>query len=543
LPDAIVVGAGPNGLVAANMLVDQGWQVLLIEAQDEPGGAVKSAEVAEAGFTTDLFSGFYPLAAVSPHIRALGLEDWGLEWASSPVVVSHQHIDGRTAAIHEDLDATCESLERFAPGDGERWRTLYGEWSRVEQAMVDALFEPFPPVLPALRLAGALGKDLLRFARLGVVPVRRFAEERFEGEGGGWLMAGNALHADLTPDMAGSTLFGLVMSGLGQSFGFPFPRGGAGKLTDALVARFEAGGGRLLCGQRVDTIEVASGRATGVRLEDGRSVFARRAVLADVSAISLYEKMLPPGLIPERLREDMEHFQLDNGTFKVNWALKGPVPWIGEESRRAATVHLAGGIDELSGTTAELVSRLIPSKPFLIFGQYSMADQTRAPEGCESAWAYTHVPQDPAGDAGGRLTGAWNESEARVFADRMEARIEQAAPGFRELIRSRQIQTPLDLEAADSNLVGGALNGGTAQIHQQLVFRPTPGMAGPSTPVSRLYLASASAHPGGGVHGGPGANAAKAALNGYRRRRALGIGGAALVGSAAGALATRLIRS
>jgi phytoene dehydrogenase-like protein len=524
------------------MLVDRGWDVLVIEAREEPGGAVRSGQVTEAGFVTDLFSAFYPLAAASPHIHELALENWGLEWASSPVVVSHQHIDGRTAAIHEDIDATCESLERFSPGDGDRWRELHLEWSRVEQPMVDALFTPFPPVVPAARLAGALRGDLLRFARAGLMPVRRFAEERFNGEGAGWLMAGNALHADLTPDMAGSALFGLMMSGLGQTFGFPFPRGGAGRLTEALVARFEAAGGRLLCGSRVDRIELASGRAIGVRIEDGSLIPARKAVLADVIATTLYGEMLPPSAIPERLAEDLEHFQLDNGTFKVNWALDGPIPWVGEESRRAATVHLAGGIDELSETTAELVRGMIPSKPFLILGQYSMADQTRAPEGCESAWAYTHVPQDPAGDAAGRLTGSWSDSEGREFAERMEARIEQVAPGFRKLIRSRRIQTPLDLEAANSNLVGGAINGGTAQIHQQLVFRPTPGMAGPATPVANLYLASASAHPGGGVHGGPGANAAKAALNAHRRRRVGRIAGAAIAGSAAGVLATRRLR-
>jgi phytoene dehydrogenase-like protein len=530
-------------LVAANMLLDQGWDVVLVEAQDRPGGAVKSGEVTEPGFTTDLFSGFYPLAAASPHIRALGLEDWGLEWASSPVVVAHQHPDGRTAAIHEDIDGTCESLEKFAPGDGDRWREVYGEWAEVQPHIIDALFTPFPPVLPAGRLALSLRRDLLRFARLGLVPVRRFAEERFRGEGGGWLLGGNALHADLTPDMAGSTLFGLVLCGLGQTLGFPFPRGGAQRLTDALVSRFEAGGGRLVCGSRVARIEVEAGRATGVHLEDGTTLSARRAVLADVIATRLYGEMLPESAVPQRLAADMENFQLDNSTFKVNWALDGPIPWVGEESRRAATIHLAGGIDELSDTTAELVRGQIPSKPFLILGQYSMADPGRAPEGCESAWAYTHTPQDPAGDAGGELTGRWDEAEGLAFAERMEARIEEAAPGFRKLIRSRCIQTPLDLEAANANLVGGALNGGTAQIHQQLVLRPSPGMSGPATPVRNLYLASSSAHPGGGVHGGPGANAARAAVGSVRRRRAAMLAGAALAGSAAGALATRRIRS
>ncbi|MCU0254156.1 MAG: NAD(P)/FAD-dependent oxidoreductase, partial [Acidobacteria bacterium] len=454
-----------------------------------------------------------------------------------------QHPDGHTAAIHEDIEGTCESLEKFAPGDGDRWREVYEEWARVQPHMMDALFTPFPPVLPAARLALSLRGDLLRFARIGLVPVRRFAEERFRGEGGGWLLGGNALHTDLTPDMAGSALFGLLLCGLGQTLGFPFPKGGAQRLTDALVSRFEAGGGRLVCGSRVERIEVQSGRATGVHLEDGTTLSARRAVLADVIATRLYGEMLPESAVTPRLATDMENFQLDNSTFKVNWALDGPIPWVGEESRRAATIHLAGGMDELSDTAAELVRGQIPSKPFLILGQYSMADPGRAPEGCESAWAYTHTPQDPTGDAGGELTGTWDEAEGRAFAERMEARIEEAAPGFRKLIRARNIQTPVDLEAANANLVGGALNGGTAQIQQQLVLRPAPGLAGPSTPVRNLYLASSSAHPGGGVHGGPGANAARAAVGSARRRRTALLTGAAVAGSAAGALATRRIRS
>ncbi len=540
--DAIVIGAGPNGLVAANLLADEGWTVLVLEATDEPGGAVRSAEVTEPGFVTDLYSAFYPLGVASPWIRAMKLEEWGLDWVRTPVVVAHQHPDGRSAALHEDIAKTCESLERFAPGDGDRWRRLYGEWEAVEAAFLDALFTPFPPIRPALKLLGTLRGDLLRFARIGLVPVRRFAEERFQGEGGGWLMAGNALHADLTPDMAGSSLYGLVLVGLGQTLGFPFPRGGAGKLTDALVARLADRGVEIRTGTPVAGIGVEGGRATGVRLEDGSHIEAGRAVLADVIATRLYGEMLPEGLVPEKLEEDLEDFQLDSSTFKVNWALDGPVPWVSEESRQAGTVHVAGGMDELSESSAQLVRRLIPADPFLVVGQYSIADPSRAPEGCESAWAYTHVPQEIEGDAAGELTGDWSGADAERFADRMEDRLETVAPGFRDLIRSRHIQTPLDLERGNPSLVGGAINGGTAQIHQQLVFRPTPGMAGPGTPVKDLYLASASAHPGGGVHGGPGTNAARAAINARRftRARVVAATGAAI---GIGAAMLRTVRS
>jgi phytoene dehydrogenase-like protein len=535
--DAVVVGAGQNGLVAANMLADRGWDVLVLEAEDTPGGAVRSAEVTAPGFVSDLYSAFHPLAAVSPWMRALELEHHGLEWARMPAAVAHVHGDGRCALLSNDIEETCASLERFAPGDGDRWREVIGDWERAGGPFLDALFTPFPPIAAGARLARALGGDLLRFARWGVVPVRRIAEERFRGEGGGWLLAGNALHADLTPDMAGSALFGLVLCGVGQQLGFPFPRGGAGRLTDALVSRLESAGGELRCGHLVEAVEVRDGRATGVRCADGTTVEAKRAVLADVSAPALYEQLLAPEHVPAGLRRDLERFQWDSSTVKVEWALDGPIPWTAPDASRAGTIHVADGMDELTASSGELVRNLIPANPFLIVGQYAAADPTRAPAGCECAWAYTHVPQKVEGDAGGELSGDWEGGDGDRFADRIEQRIERVAPGFRELIRARYVQTPLTLERANRNLVGGAINGGTAQIHQQLVFRPTPGLGRPETPVRHLYLASSSAHPGGGVHGGPGANAAQAAA-----------GASAITGSlvhavgAASARAARLLR-
>ncbi len=535
--DAVVIGSGPNGLVAANMLADRGWDVVVLEAADTPGGAVRSAEVTAPGFVSDLYSAFYPLAAASPWIQALELERHGLEWTRMPAAVAHVHGDGRCALLSNEIDETCASLERFASGDGDRWRDVIADWQRAGGPFLDALFTPFPPIAPAARLARALGGDLIRFARWGLAPVRRVAEERFRGEGGGWLLAGNALHADLTPDMAGSALFGLVLCGVGQQLGFPFPRGGAGRLTDALVARLEAAGGELRCGPRVEAIDVRDGRARGVRCADGTAIEAKRAVLADVSAPALYGSLLAPEHVPAGLRRDLDRFQWDNGTVKVEWALDAPIPWAARDARRAGTVHVADGIDELTASTGELLRNLIPADPFLVVGQYAAADPTRAPAGCECAWAYTHVPQKVEGDGAGELAGDWEGGDGDRFADRIERRMERVAPGFRELIRARYVQTPPALERANPNLVGGALNGGTAQIHQQLVLRPTPGLGRSETPVRHLYLASSSAHPGGGVHGGPGANAAQAAA-----------GGAAVAGSliraagAVGARAGRLIR-
>ena len=521
MPDAVVVGAGQNGLMAANLLADRGWEVTVLEEAAEPGGAVRSGELVEPGFTNDLFSAFYPFAAASPHYRRLELENHGLRWLRSDTVVAHPSRDGTCPAIALDIDATATSLDEFAAGDGDAWRRLYELWERVRPGALGAFFTPMPPVRPLLRLAHELGPDeLLRFVRFSLLPVRRMGEETFSGDGGPRLLAGNALHADVSPEMPLSGVFGWVLCSLGQQHGFPVPEGGAGQLTAALVRRLEANGGRVLCGQRAERIECRGGRAVAVRTADTRHE-ARRAVVADVGPPSLYRDLLAGEPLPGRLLEDLKRFQYDNGTVKVDWTLDGPIPWTSERARAAGTIHVAEGMDALTRQAAEVACNTIPRDPYLVMGQYAHFDPSRAPAGKDTAWAYTHVPQRIKGDAGGELTGIWDERETAIFADRMEEPVEALAPGFRDLIRGRHVFTPRTLEEADRNLVGGAVNGGTSQIQQQAVFRPTPNLGRAETPIEGLYLGSASAHPGGGVHGGPGANAAAAALGAARSRTGL----------------------
>jgi phytoene dehydrogenase-like protein len=322
--------------------------------------------------------------------------------------------------------------------------------------------------------------------------------------------------------------YGWLLSSLGQDAGFPSPEGGAGELTRALVARLESRGGVVRCDARVRRVDVRGGRAVGVSLAGGEVVNAGRAVLADVSAPALYLRLLAREHVPGRTLADIRRFHWDNATVKVDWALDGPIPWAAPDVRRAGVVHVGDGLDELAVQAAELARRRIPARPFLVLGQYSPLDPSRAPPGKETAWAYTHVPQEVVGDAGGELTGRWDAAETETFVARIEDEVEALAPGFRGLIRARHVHTPRTFEQANANLRGGAVGGGTAQLHQQFVFRPVPGLGRPETPVPGLYLASASAHPGGGVHGAPGAIAARAALSvGRAGRAAYAIAGAA----------------
>jgi phytoene dehydrogenase-like protein len=514
MTDAIVIGSGPNGLVAANVLADAGWSVTVLEAADEPGGAVRSAEVTAPGFVNDLFSAFYPLAMASEPIASLHLEDFGLRWTHAPLVVSHPTGDGRAVALSRDIEATAASLDSYAPGDGDAFRAMVSQFEQVRGPLLDALFRPFPPVVPGVRLLRAMGVgDTLRFARFATMPLRRWTEENFNGAGAAALLAGNALHTDLGPDSAGAAVFGWLLVMLGQTIGFPVPVGGAGRLSGALVQRLRTRGGRIECGRPVQEVVVRRGRAVGVRTVDGDEVGATRAVLAAVDAPQLFGALVAPEHLPPRLLEDLRRFQWDNGTVKVDWALSGPVPWADDRSAGAGTVHLGGTVDELTRYTQQLEVGAVPDRPYIVFGQMTTTDPSRSPEGTESAWGYTHVPQVVRADAGDDgLAGTWDEREVSVAVERLEAQVERFAPGFRDLIIDRHVAGPLALEEANRSLFRGALNSGTAAIHQQLVWRPVSGLGRPETPVPGLYLASASAHPGGGVHGGPGTLAARVAL-------------------------------
>ncbi|GAA2511433.1 NAD(P)/FAD-dependent oxidoreductase [Pilimelia columellifera] len=519
--DAVVIGAGHNGLVAANLLADAGWEVVVLEATGLPGGAVRSAEVTAPGYLSDLYSSFYPLGYASPALRALSLDRHGLSWRHAPDVVAHLLPDDRVAVLNREVERTAASLEAFADGDGERWRTAYEQWTRVADRFVPLLLTPFPPVRHAVGLLRRTGVGgALRLARSLLLPARKLGQELFAGDGGQALLAGCALHTDLSPDEAASGAYGWLLAMLGQQIGWPVPAGGAQSITDALVARLRERGGQIVYDARAVRVPVSHGRALGVITADGRAWRARRAVMADVPAPALYLDLVGEDALPPRLVQDLRHFRWDGSTVKVDWALSAPVPWRNPAAAGAGTVHLGADVGGLARYAGELAAGDLPSQPFLLVGQMSVAEPAHSPPGTESLWAYTHLP----------FRRRWRAEEIAGHVELMEQALERHAPGFRQLVVGRHVAGPADLEAQNPSLVGGALGGGTAAAYQQLFLRPTPGLGRADTVVDGLFLASASAHPGGGVHGAPGANAARAAL--LRARPGLGLAYQGLIGAA-----------
>lgn len=505
--DAIVVGAGHNGLVAGNLLADAGWDVLVLEATATVGGAVQSGEVTAAGFVSDLFSAFYPIGYASPVLQDLSLDRHGLRWTRAPEVLGHLFPDGRAAVVSPDPNRTAESLASFEPGDGERWLRAYQEWLPIGRAVLEAVLRPFPPVRPALalwrrqRLAGQI-----RLAHRFLLPAEVLGRQLFAGEGAAALLAGLGLHTDLAPYASGSGGYGWLLAMVAQQHGFPVPVGGAQRLTDALVNRLAERGGAIWCQTGVDRILIAGGKALGVRCLDGELIRARRAVLCDVPAPTLYQGLIGEDRLPSRLVADLRAFTWDHATLKVDWALAEPVPWTTEAVRGCGTLHLGTDLRGLSRYAGDLAAGEVPGSPFLVAGQMTTSDPSRSPEGTEALWAYTRLPR----------RARWRSIEINSVVSRMEDVFERHAPGFRDLVVGRHIMGPEWLESANPSLRGGAINGGTAGPQQQLVFRPVVGVGRADTPIDRLFLASASAHPGGGVHGAPGANAARAALARWR---------------------------
>ncbi len=519
--DAIVVGSGPNGLVAANRLLDAGWTVLTLEAQPDVGGAVRSANDVHPDYVHDTFSAFYPLAAASPAIKGFHLEQHGLRWRHAPAVLGHPRPDGSWALLHRDRDVTAALLDAQHRGDGAAWLETCAEWDRIGEHLVGGLISPFPPVrsgLAALTKLRSVGG--LDFVKALLTPAVDLGRARFGGESPRLFLAGNAGHADIPLDAPGSGLMGLLLTMLGQTVGYPVPEGGAGQLAQALARRIETLGGEIRCSTPVTRVEVEHGRATGVRTGEGERFTARHAVVADVNAINLYGGLVHHDDVPARTARGMKAFQLDPSTVKVDWALDGPVPWASQPEHAPGTLHIADSVDQMAEALSQVAAHAIPAEPFMLAGLMTTTDPTRSPAGTESMWAYTHVPQRSTRDAGdGGIRGVWDSDDCERFADRMQGRLEKLAPGFGSRIVARRVLGPRELESRNANLVGGAINGGTSQLHQELIFRPVPGLGRSETRIKNLSLGSASAHPGGGVHGAPGMNAARAALAHARLRR------------------------
>lgn len=495
--DALVVGSGPNGLTAAITLARGGRRVLVLEAAPRPGGAVMTEELTLPGFHHDTFSAVHPAGAASPVFAAMPLERHGLRWVHPPACLAHPLPDGSAVALYRDLERTAASLDAVHRGDGESWRAFAAPFVDSFDALRDTLLGGFPPVRAPLRLTVGIGpRRMLGFAGLLPLAVEALGERLFAGEGSRAWLYGSAMHSDVPPSGRGSAIAAAYLMLLGHGVGWPSPEGGASRLADALHAYLRELGGEVRTGATVTRLAVERRRVVGVELSGGERISAT-LVIADTMPSALAD--LAGDALPARYARALRRYRYGPATLKVDWALDGPIPWTAPQAREAGTVHLGGSAPELLQSTAAMRTGL-PERPFMLLGQQSLADPTRAPAGKHTAWGYTHGPHSL----------DWVAASDR-HVERMEAQVERFAPGFRERILARHILTPADLQRRNANLVGGDVGGGSYSL-DQVLFRPVRSLAPYRTPVRGLFIGSAAAFPGGAVHGVPGHAAARLAL-------------------------------
>ena len=469
--DAIVVGAGPNGLAAAITLARAGRSVRIYEAASTIGGGTRTQELTLPGFRHDVCSTILPLTLASPFFRTIDWAAHGVELIHPDAPVAHALDGGRAAVLERSLAATAAGLDHDRKGDdGGAWLRLFGPLVRDARKLSEELLRPVVH-LPRHPLA------LARFGPPALRSGEGLARSRFRGEAARALFAGLSAHSMVSIDRPLSASFGLVLGMYAHAVGWPMVRGGSAAVPEALAAELLSLGGEVITGERVDRLDALP---------------PARAVLFDTTPRAVMA--IAGDRLPPRTRRWYEAFRYGSGVFKVDWALDGPVPWTADGLRRAGTVHLGGTLEEVVHSESEVAAGRHPDRPFTLFVEYAPWDSTRAPAGKSTAWGYCHVPSGSGVD----------------MTERIEAQVERFAPGFRDLVLARATHSPAQMEAHDANYIGGDINAGISDI-RQVFIRPVPSLdpyhAGPG-----LYLCSSSTPPGGGVHGMSGYLAARSAL-------------------------------
>ncbi len=449
-------------------MAEAGRSVLVLEAQDTVGGGCRTAEITLPGFHHDICAAIHPMGIVSPLLRRLALHDHGLSWIQSPAALAHPFDDGSAAVLHRTLEATGETLEQ----DGNAWANLMRPFLRRPELFFSEILKPV-----------RIPRNPFTMARFGLVGLRSCASvvrSHFRGPKARALFAGCAAHSFIELEAAASASFGLVLALVGHATDWPVAKGGAQRIVDALAGYLTSLGGQIEVGHQVRAL---------------RDVPQSRAVLFDVPPRAL--DRIAGEALPYGYRRQLRAFRHGPGVFKIDWALRGPIPWKAAACHQAATVHLGATFEEISESENAAVNGRIAERPFVLVAQQSLFDPSRAPAGQHTGWAYCHVPNGTAVD----------------MTERIERQIERFAPGFKDVILARRTMAPADIEAHNANMVGGDIGGGANNLGQFL-FRPTRRWNPYTTPNARLFLCSSSTPPGGGVHGMCGYWAAQSALRG-----------------------------
>jgi phytoene dehydrogenase-like protein len=465
--DAVVVGSGPNGLAAGITLAQAGRSVVIFEAAANIGGGARSEFLTEPGFIHDVCSAVHPLAVTSPFFRSLNLEKFGLQWIDSPAALAHPLDHGESVSLYTSLEKTAENLAE----DADRYMTLMEPLVKHWEELFADILQPILhwPKHPFL---------LARFGLPSLLSAQSLAKKYFLGPRARALFGGLAAHSIAPLNHSGTSAIGLMLCLAAHAKGWPIPRGGSQKISDALVAYFRSLGGEIVTQNEIHSVD---------QLPPSQMVFF------DLTPRPLARIL--SGRLPSRLQKKMSTYLQGPGVFKMDWALSEPIPWSSPACAQAATLHLGGSFDEIAAAESAPAMDRCAEKPYVLLCQPSLFDSSRAPSGHHTAWAYCHVP--PASTVNCR--------------EAIENQIERYAPGFKRRIIACSALSATDMEKKNANLVGGDISGGAFSL-ERLFFRPFAQLNSYRLPIPGYYICSSSTPPGPGVHGMCGFNAVRAAL-------------------------------
>jgi phytoene dehydrogenase-like protein len=509
--DAIVIGAGHNGLAAAIILADAGWKVLVLERNPVAGGAVQTAEVTLPGFRHDLFAANLNLFAGSPFFAEYGerLKGHGLHFVPSAKPFSSVFPGGKFVGVSTDLTATLSGIAQHSTHDADEWKELNDWFGTSAPHMFPLLGIPLPSFAAVRKLFGAarkLGREWpMDVVRIVLQSTREFVEEHFESREIQALCAVWGMHLDYPPDVSGGALFPFLETFADGANGMVLGKGGASTIIDAQVALLQSLGSEVRLSSPVERVIVSRKRAKGVILSSGEEIRAERAVIANLTPKVLFGDLVPSDSVSESFRHRVASYKHAPGTLMVHLAMDDLPQWSAPEAREYAYVHIAPYMEDMSLTYQQAVAGLLPTNPTLVVGQPTSVDPSRAPEGRHAVWIQVRmVPATSHGDAGNEIeTRDWREAK-ELMADRVMEIIETYAPGTALHVLSRHVMAPTDLEAANPNLIGGDSLGGSHHLMQHFFMRPFPGWTKYKTPVKDLYMCGASTWPGAGVGAGSG---------------------------------------
>lgn len=468
---AVVVGSGPNGLAAGIRLAQAGVSVTVLEASDKPGGGTRTSEYGIPGVLHDDCSAFHPTGVISPFLTSLPLDQFGLEWLWPELDLVHPLDDGSAGVLSRDMDRTVASLGV----DGEKWRRVFEPMVR---RMDDLIAEVFQPALHVPRHPVTLG-----LFGVQALMAASFTQRRFKADQARALYGGVAAHlfGKLTTPMSGSV--GLMLTAVGHAAGWPVAKGGSQAIARSMIGLLESLGGSVTTGVTVASLE---------QLRDITGS-APDIVMLDTAPAGVLQ--IAGDQLPGRVRRAFEKYRYGPAAYKVDFTVRGDIPWTNEDARRAGTLHLGGTFEEIAAAEAATAQGRMPDRPFMLVGQQYLADPSRSADGMNPIWSYAHVPHAHPGDATEAIIG----------------QIERFAPGFRDIILDVHTRTPAQFAAYNPNYVGGDIGAG-ANTFRQIAFRPRPAWNPYTLGVEGVYLCSAATPPGAGVHGMGGFNAAETAL-------------------------------